>query len=122
MVNATPMPVAEAPPPHPPPPHPTPQDEDLSSSLRELLREPRGRLTVAAEALALVRGWGGWQRGEEGKQAAPSRPAWRLQVGAWLVPIGLRPPSSLPARWIRCTHPQVGMAPFLLMELGTIPA
>ena len=35
------------------------QDEDLSLSLRELLRDGRGRVTVAAELLALVGGWVG---------------------------------------------------------------
>ena len=33
------------------------QDEDLSLSLRQLLRSTRGRVTVAAELLALVRRW-----------------------------------------------------------------
>lgn len=123
------------------------QDEDLSLSLRDLLRDSRGRVTVAFELLALVGGGGvpnGCGRDGERRVRNMHHECFGLAAVAWVcnmadhglgfgfrlpAPAGrslLLPPHGHGAPPHRPRpHPccaQVGMAPFLLLEVGTIPA
>ena len=105
-----------------------PQDEDLSLSLGQLLRTARGRATVAFELLALVRPAASQAACAAAAHCSRRQPCLRsaryahgppqLPFAAAVAAIGLlHALTPVPTR-----HGQVGMAPFLLLEAGSLLA